>query len=81
MSYELDNPSSFWMLYEDTRTDFEKAVSKPRIQLPLNPFQSTKYEKFPIQRSQQGKLRKKKAKRKVFILDENGDYIEEPENI
>lgn len=71
MSYELDNPSSFWMLYQDTRTDFERAVKPRYAPVPLKPFQSTNYNKFPVQ-SLKASAKKKK---KVFIRDANGEYV------
>lgn len=73
MSYEIDNPTSLWMFYKDERTDFQKAIDKRTPRPIINPFQTTKYEKFPVF-VPEDKTKKKKKKKKVFILDENGEY-------
>lgn len=74
MSYEIDNPSSLWMFYKDTRTDFQKAIDQRTPRPIINPFQTTRYEKFPVLVPKE-KTTKKKKKKKVFILNENGEYI------
>lgn len=74
MSYEIDNPSSLWMFYKDTRTDFQKAIDQRNPRPIINPFQTTRYEKFPVLVPKE-KTTKKKKKKKVFILNENGEYI------